>query len=316
MVKTKDLLSLSDLSPGEMEELFELTRSLKARPRLKRKPLEGKSLGCIFYKPSTRTAVSFSVGMYQLGGQALMLTASELQLKRGESFADTARTLSRYLDGIVIRANSHRDVCELAHHATVPVINGLSDLEHPCQVLTDLFTILERKKAKRTKGLSSLKISFFGDGNNMANSWILGAAILGLELFVACPRGYEPNPEVIQKARSLAKRSDFLTVTHDPLEAAKGADVVYTDVWASMGQEQEREKRRQVFTPYQVNRMLLVAAKKSAVVMHCLPAHRGEEITEDVIDGPQSIVFDQAENRLHVQKALLVSILENPKRKN
>lgn len=309
MIQSKDLTSLADLTVPEIERLFELAQKLKKNRKTGSKTLEGKSLGCIFFKPSTRTAVSFSVGMYQLGGQPLMLSPDALQIKRGESFADTARTLSRYLDGILIRADSQRDVLELAQAASIPVLNGLSDLEHPCQVLSDLFTLMEWKKFKKARDLSKLKVAYFGDGNNMANSWILAAALLGIEFAAACPEGYDPDPGVVQKARKLARRTDFLRITRNPEEAAQDADVLYTDVWASMGKENERNLRIQIFAPFQVTRKLLSEAKKNAVVMHCLPAHRGEEIEAEVMDGPQSIVFDQAENRLYVQKALLAAFL-------
>jgi ornithine carbamoyltransferase len=259
----------------------------------------------IFEKSSTRTRVSFEVGMTQLGGHALFLSPNDLQLGRGETIADTARVLSRYVDGIMYRAFRHEDVRELARHATVPVINGLDDREHPCQIIADLLTIQESKGS-----LKRLKLAYVGDGNNVCNSLLLGSAIVGMAMTAACPPGFEPNPEILEEARQIAKeKGSSLEVVHDPKSGVRGADVVYTDVWVSMGQEKDREKKEQVFRPFQVNAKLLDHAKPDAVVMHCLPAHRGLEITDDVIDGPRSIVLDQAENRLHAQKAILVRFL-------
>ena len=287
--------------------LLELAGSIKNRTKAGEpyEPLRGRSLAMIFEKSSTRTRVSFEVGMTQLGGHALFLSPSDMQLGRGETIADTARVLSRYVDGIMYRAFKHENVRELARHSTVPVINGLDDREHPCQIISDLFTIQERKGP-----FDGLKLAYVGDGNNVCNSLLLGCAIVGMDMTAAFPAGYEPNPELLQEARHLAKdRGGSIEVGHDPLAAARGADVLYTDVWVSMGQEQEKEERENIFRPYQLNERLLDRAKSDAVVMHCLPAHRGLEITDDVMDGPRSIVFDQAENRLHAQKALMALVI-------
>lgn len=307
-LKGKDLLGMGDLSKSEIAEIIKFARLIK-RIRTSGgdfKPLKGKTLGMIFQKPSTRTRVSFEVAMWQLGGYALFLNKNDLQLGRGETLEDTARVLSRYLDGIVIRAYSHEDVKILAEYADVPVINGLSDFEHPCQVLADFLTILEKKNA-----LAGLKLAFIGDGaNNMANSLIFGCAKMGINLAIGAPKGYQPEPEVLEKALFHAKSNNSLiVVTEDPKEAARDADVIYTDVWTSMGQEAEESERKKTFSGYQVNEELLRTAKPDVIVMHCLPAHRGEEITEEVIEGPNSVVFDQAENRLHVQKAILALLL-------
>lgn len=263
------------------------------------------TLAMIFQKPSTRTRVSFEAGMYQLGGYALFLSAQDLQLRRGETIKDTAKTLSRYVDGIMIRTYDHQDVEDLAKYGTIPVINGLSDLLHPCQVLSDLYTLKEKKGR-----LKKLKVAYVGDGNNVANSWCYGAAKMGIELFLACPSRHQPNEEVVRRASGEAMISGAkINILEDPSEAVKDADVIYTDVWASMGKEEEAAERRSIFYPYQVNEELIAKAKKDCIVMHCLPAHRGEEITDGVMDGPHSVVFDQAENRLHVQKAILVLLL-------
>jgi len=303
----RDLLRVADLSRKEMEELFDLARQLKARQKRREAytPLLGKSLGLIFEKSSTRTRVSFEVGMYQLGGQSLFLSSKDLQIGRGESIADTARVLSRYVDGLVIRTFGHEIGEEMARHANIPVINGLSDSHHPCQVLADLFTLLEKGRS-----WDGLKVAYVGDGNNMAHSWMEGAARLGIHLAVACPEGYEPDREISEKVRREVSRPEArIEIGHDPKEAVKGADVVYTDVWTSMGQEQEREERLRAFQGFQLNRSLLSQAKPEVLIMHCLPAHRGEEITDEIIDGPRSVVWDQAENRLHLQKAILVKFL-------
>jgi len=300
----KDLLRVGDLNREEIEELLDLSQKLKARQKDGQKvtPLLGKTLGLIFEKSSTRTRVSFEVGMYQLGGQSLFLGSKDLQIGRGETIPDTARVLSRYLDGLVIRTFGHEIVEEMARHATIPIINGLTDRHHPCQVLADLLTIQEKKQR-----LQGLKVSYVGDGNNMANSWLEGAAKLGLHLTLACPPGYEPDRETYQEAlKEAAKSGAKIVITHDPRVAAEDADVLYTDVWASMGQEQEHKERLSAFQGFQLNRPLLRLAKPEVLVMHCLPAHRGEEITDEVLDGPHSIVWDQAENRLHLQKAILV----------
>jgi ornithine carbamoyltransferase len=267
--------------------------------------LQGKSLGMIFQKSSTRTRVSFEVAMYQLGGYPLFLSAADLQLRRGESVADTARVLSRYLDGIMIRTFAHNDVKELADYASIPVINGLTDLLHPCQVLADLQTIKE-KKGK----LSGLKLAFVGDGNNVCNSLMFGCAKVGIDIAVATPKGYEPDEEIVYLAKQDAlKHGVTVEITNNPVEAVKDADVVVTDVWASMGQEAEKALRVREFTPYQVNEKLVSHARPDYIFLHCLPANRGEEVTEEVIDGPNSVVWDEAENRLHSQKALLALLL-------
>ena len=268
-------------------------------------PLKGKTLGMIFGKASTRTRVSFEVGMFQLGGHALFLSSSDLQLKRGETISDTAKTLSRYLDGIMMRTYSHQDVVNMSKYATIPVINGLTDLLHPCQLLSDIYTVLEKKKE-----LKGLKIVYIGDGDNVANSWAEGAGKLGLNLVLCTPKEYQPNKEILKKAAKAAAAGGGKIILSDaPLKAVKGADIVYTDVWISMGKEAEEAKRLKVFRPYQVNSKLLKEAKKDVMVMHCLPAYRGDEITSEVMDSDNFIGFDQAENRLHVQKAILVALL-------
>ena len=299
----KDLLAISDLTPKDIEKIF--TRSAAIKKLQKRgkahQPLKGKSLGMIFEKSSTRTRVSFEVGMFQLGGQALFLSPNDLQMGRGETISDTAHTLSRFVDGIMIRTFAQRTVEELARSATVPVINGLTDLHHPCQALADLFT-LQEKKGK----LKGLKFAFVGDGNNVANSLVQACVKTGTHFSIATPAGYVLNADIIAGARTEAARTGSrIESTDDPFRAVTDADVVYTDVWASMGQEAERVKRINAFQGFQVDASLMKAAKKNAVFMHCLPAHRGEEVAAEVIDGPQSVVFDEAENRLHVQKAIL-----------
>ncbi|HMU95662.1 MAG TPA: ornithine carbamoyltransferase [Elusimicrobiota bacterium] len=304
-----DLLSMAALSASDIDGLLTEARRLKARRRPEQR-LAGKTLGMIFEKPSTRTSVSFAVAMVELGGHALTLDARNLQIGRGETMADTARTLSRYLSGLMMRANRHADVEELALHADIPVINGLTDKEHPCQVLADLQTALEAFRLKKTADLRRLRFAYVGDGNNMTHSWMLAAGVLGLQFVAATPAGYAPDADVQKKAAALARASGgSVEVARDPAAAVRGADVVYTDVWTSMGQEAEAEKRRSVFRPYQINDQLLSRAAPRAVVMHCLPAHRGEEITAAVLEGPRSVVFDQAENRLHVQKAVLLHCL-------
>jgi ornithine carbamoyltransferase len=303
----KDLLAISDLSPADIAKILRRATTLKNRQKNgnERRTLRGKSLGMIFEKSSTRTRVSFEVGMFQLGGQALFLSPDDLQIGRGETIADTARTLSRYLDGIMIRTFAQATVEELARFATIPVINGLTDLHHPCQALADLLTIQEKKK--KLKGLT---LAYVGDGNNVANSLIQACVKVGMHFAIACPRGYELDAAVLGKARAEGRKTGAsVNATNDPASAVRNADVVYTDVWASMGQEAEHTKRTKAFRSYQVDGKLMKAADKSAIVMHCLPAHRGEEITADVIDGPQSAIFDQAENRLHAQKAVLDILL-------
>ncbi len=302
----KDLLSIYDLDNPDIDRIF--THAARLKERLKKgdiyHPLPGKTLGMIFDKPSTRTRISFEVGMYQLGGLAIFLSSRDMQLGRGETVADTARITSRYLSGIMIRTYDQKMVEEFAAHATVPVINGLTDLLHPCQILSDIFTIKEIKG-----GYQGLKIAYIGDGNNIANSWINAAVRLPLYLSLACPEGYEPDKSVFERGRNEAPGR--VALYRDPFAAAAEADVIYTDVWTSMGQEKEREARNAVFGPYQVNKELLSHARKDAIVMHCLPAHRGEEITGEVIDGKHSVILDQAENRLHVQKAILEILLKD-----
>ena len=303
----KDLRAISDLSSGDLEAILKRAAALKKtlQQGKSRPTLKGKSLGMIFEKSSTRTRVSFEVGMYQLGGQALFLSSNDLQIGRGEPIADTARTLSRYLDGIMIRTFAQSTVEELARHAEIPVINGLSDLHHPCQALADLFTIREKKGA-----LKGLKLAYVGDGNNVANSLIEACVKTGMHISVACPHGYEPDAGVMRGAkRESVKTGSELRIVNDPVKAVKDADAVHTDVWASMGQEAEHAVRVRAFKGYELNARLMKDARPKAVVMHCLPAHRGEEISADVIDGRQSVVFDQAENRLHVQKAVLEMLL-------
>ncbi len=295
----RDFLAVTDLSKTEILDLFRCAAELKAGGGSS-KPLAGKTLAMIFAKSSTRTRVSFEAGMYQLGGHALFLSSRDIQLGRGEPIKDTARVMSRYVDGVMIRTFAHRDVEEWAAHATVPVINGLTDLLHPCQLLADMFTVQE------TIGdLENRVVAWIGDGNNMANSWLNAAATLGFELRLACPEGYEPDSDILRAAEAKTK----VTVTRDSQEAVSGAHVVNTDVWASMGQEKESEVRAKAFEEYSVARKLMATADADAIFLHCLPAHRGEEVEEEVIEGPQSRVFDQAENRLHVQKALMAKLL-------
>lgn len=300
----KDLLNISDLELRDFDRIWQKTRRLKKSLK-DGKPhgsLRGKTLGMIFDKSSTRTRISFEVGMYQLGGIALFLTSRDTQIGRGETIADSAQMMSRYLNGIMIRTFSQKSVEDFARFATIPVINGLTDLLHPCQILSDLFTIKEKKGS-----YNKLKIAYIGDGNNIANTWIEAAAKLPIQLALACPAGYDPDRKILEKGKKEAREG--ITLVRDPLKAAKDADILYTDVWTSMGQESESEKRKKIFKNYQINKRLLKEAKKDAIVMHCLPAHRGEEIASDVIDGPQSVVIDQAENRLHVQKAILEILL-------
>jgi ornithine carbamoyltransferase len=300
----KDLLSVYDLDRNDVGIIFDNAAKLKKfqQERKAYTPLRGKTLGMIFGKSSTRTRISFEVGMYQLGGVALFLSSRDTQLDRGESISDTARIMSRYLDGIMIRTYSQELVEEFAGHATIPVINGLTDREHPCQILSDIFTIMEKKGS-----FAGLKIAYVGDGNNIANSWIYAAARLPLHLSLACPEGYEPDKHILEKGMREAEMG--ITIHRTPVDAVRNADVVYTDVWTSMGQEAEQEERKRVFRDYQINEALLVHARKDVMVMHCLPAHRGEEITAEIMDGPQSVVIDQAENRLHVQKAIMEILL-------
>lgn len=306
-LKGKDFLSLKDFSPQEINYLLALSEELKGKQKKGESELllAGKSLGMIFQKSSTRTRVSFEVGMYQLGGQALFLSSNDLQIGRGEPIADTARVLSRYVDGIMIRTYSHSEVEELAHYASIPIINGLTDLLHPCQVLADLLTIKEYKGS-----LSGLKLTYIGDGNNMAHSLMYGGAKMGMEVVIATPEGYYPNEDVTRQAEIIAvETGGKITVMSDPLAAAKNADVVYTDVWASMGQEAEQAERAKVFANYQVNHQLMSQADSKAIVLHCLPAHRGEEITHEILEEHQQVIFDEAENRLHAQKAIMAALM-------
>jgi ornithine carbamoyltransferase len=302
----KHFLSLKDWSRDEIELLFEQAAAIKATPETYASALAGQSLAMIFQKPSTRTRVSFEVGMFELGGRALFLGSNDIQLNRGETIADTARVLSRYVHGIVARVFAHQDILDLARHGSVPVINGLSDLLHPCQALADYFTLRERRGS-----LSGLKLAYVGDGNNVANELMFGAVKLGMRCSIGCPKGYEPNPLIFKSAQREAQKlgSPAPEVTQNAFEAVAGADVVYTDVWTSMGQEAEAEARVRAFQGYSVTAKLMAAAGSDALFMHCLPAHRGEEVAAEVIDGPQSAVFDEAENRLHVQKAVLVTLM-------
>jgi ornithine carbamoyltransferase len=302
----KHFLSLKDWSRDEIELLLEQAAAIKATPETYASALAGRSLAMIFQKPSTRTRVSFEVGMYELGGRALFLGSNDIQLNRGETIADTARVLSRYVHGIVARVFAHQDILDLARHGSVPVINGLSDLLHPCQALADYFTLRERRGT-----LQGLKLAYVGDGNNVANELMFGAVKLGMRCSIGCPKGYEPNPLIFKSAQREAQKlgSPVPEVTQNAFEAVAGADVVYTDVWTSMGQEAEAEERVGAFQGYSVTPKLMSAAGRDALFMHCLPAHRGEEVAAEVIDGPQSAVFDEAENRLHVQKAVLVTLM-------
>ena len=297
----RDLLSLADLSSGELQELLKLATQLKSG---KLKLHCNKVLGLLFSKASTRTRVSFTVAMYQLGGQVIDLHPNVTQVSRGEPIQDTARVLDRYLDVLAIRTFAQQELETFAKYAKIPVINALTDLEHPCQILADLLTIQEKFGT-----LAGLTLTYVGDGNNVANSLMLGCALVGMNIRIAFPSGYSPDAEIVEKSREIANKKTEVLLTHDPEAAAKGASVLYTDVWASMGQETQANNRFPVFQPYQISEQLLSLADPEAIVLHCLPAHRGEEITEEVIEGSQSRVWDQAENRLHAQKALLASVL-------
>jgi ornithine carbamoyltransferase len=301
----RDFLQIPDFSKEEILALFGLAERMRAG-KYDRKPLAGQTLAMIFMKSSTRTRVSFEVGTYQLGGHALFLSPRDVQLGRGEPIMDTARVLSRYVNGIMIRTFAHQDIEELAKYADVPVINGLTDLVHPCQVLADLLTVRQHLKTP----LNELVVAWIGDGNNMANSWINAAYRLGFELRIACPEGYEPADHLVERAR---KSGATITITRDPAEAAKGAHVVNTDVWASMGQEEEQKQRERAFRGFTVNDALMKKADKGAIFLHCLPAHRGEEVSNDVIEGAQSRVWDEAENRLHIQKAIMAALMGGEK---
>ena len=300
----KDLISIGSLSSKEIEGIFSLTDKLKKNKARFSKVLSGKTLALIFQKPSNRTRVSFEVGMYQLGGYSLYLSPGEINLGVRESIKDVAKTLSRYVDGIVLRTFEHKNALEMAKYADVPVINGLSDFSHPCQALADIYTIKE--KLKKLKGKT---LAYVGDGNNVCNSLLYTCAKAGLNMNVATPEGYEPDGGVFEAAKVMAKNGVRINLFHKPQEAVKNADVIYTDVWASMGQEKEVIKRKKLFRDFQVNKKLMKLAKKNVLIMHCLPAHRGEEITDEVIDSRNSVVFDQAENRMHVQKAILIKLL-------
>ncbi|MBN1548106.1 MAG: ornithine carbamoyltransferase [Syntrophaceae bacterium] len=296
----KDLLTIYELEKADFDQIFDRATVLKDMHRKGFNPptLSGKVLGMIFDKASTRTRLSFEVGMYQLGGTAIFLSGRDTQIGRGETIEDTAQVMSRYLDGIMIRTFSQDMVEEFAANASIPVINGLTDLLHPCQILTDIFTIIEKKGT-----YEGMKVAYVGDGNNIVNSWINAAAKLPVHFALACPEGYDPDEAILKRAKQEAKAG--VEIHRNPAEAIRDADVIYTDVWASMGQEEEHEERVRIFQSYQIDEKLVSHAKDDAIVMHCLPAHRGEEITAGVIDGPQSIIFDQAENRLHVQKAIM-----------
>jgi len=298
-------LSLADHTDEDIRRYLYLSRMVKLNPTGFRDACAGKTLAMLFLKPSLRTRVSFQAGIFQLGGQGLYLGPNDIQLHRGETVADTARVLSRYVDGIMARMYTHRDLLDLSRHASVPVINGLTDFNHPCQVLADLLTIDERYGR-----LQGLKLAYIGDGNNMAHSLLHGCARMGMHVAVGHPRGYAPDPTVVTRARELAARTaGSILVTESPQDAAQDADIVYNDVWTSMGQEEETKKRLAHFEGFQVDGALMSYARPSAIFMHCLPAHRGEEVASEVIDGPQSVIMDQAENRLHAQKAILVHLM-------
>jgi len=297
---TSHFVAISDYAREDLLGFLSLAQQLKSG-QVGGAPLEGQSLAMIFRKSSTRTRVSFEVGMTQLGGHALFLASSASQMGRGELVSDTAQVLSRYVDGIMIRTFDHSEVQEMAEHATIPVINGLTDLLHPCQVMADLQTVQEEFGTE----LEGMSVAWFGDGNNMANSWLNAARVFGLDLRLACPEGFDPDPEIL----SLAREATAITITRDPAEAADGARILTTDVWASMGQEDEAEARLEVFRPFQVTQELMSRGHPEAIFLHCLPAHRGEEVATEVIDGPQSRVFDEAENRLHAQKAIMMELM-------
>lgn len=306
-MKGKDLISIADLSIEEIYQIFDVAKSLKQKlyTNEAHRLLEGKTLGMIFTKRSTRTRVSFETGIYQLGGIGMYFGPNDLQLGTSESIADTAKVLSRYLNGIMIRTFAHSDVVELAKYADIPVINGLTDLLHPCQVLTDLFTILEKKRV-----LQGLKLAYIGDGNNMAHSLLNGCSKVGMNIAIASPSGYKPNKEIVENAMKIASyMGSKIEILEDPVQAVKAADIVYTDVWASMGQESEAEERKKKFAAFQVNLQLVKNAKDDYLFMHCLPAHRGEEVVDEVADSPNSVIFDEAENRLHVQKAIMALVM-------
>lgn len=306
-LKGRDMIELDEYSTEEIQFLLDSAIEIKRKQKNGEvyQPLKGKTIGLIFEKSSTRTRVSFEAGMFQLGGHALFLSKNDIQLGRGEPISDTAQVMSRYLDGLMIRTFGHDNVVNLAKYASIPVINGLSDMAHPCQVLADLQTVLEHKGK-----LKGLKMAFIGDGNNMAHSLLIGGAKMGMHVAVASPKGYEADASIVKLSEEIAAQTGGkITITQDPIEAAKDADVIYTDVWASMGFEEEQAQREAAFADYQVNEELVKAAKPDYLFLHCLPAHRGEEVSEGVIDGSNSVIFDQAENRLHAQKALMVALM-------
>jgi len=301
----RDFVHITDFSSDEIQEVFDLTTKMKAFVKEGKEytPLKGKNMAMIFAKPSARTRISFETGMSQLGGHAIYLGPNDIGIGKREAVRDIARVIARYDDIIMARLFDHAHMLELAEYSMVPVINGLTDLNHPCQIMADIFTVLEHRKH-----LNDLKVAFVGDGNNVANSWINLAARLPMHFVLASPSGYDPDEAILKNARNVG--ISRIDVMHDPVEAVRDADVIYTDVWASMGQETEADLRRKAFMPFQVNGDLMKHAKKDVLVMHCLPAHRGDEITDDVIDSPNSIVFDEAENRMHVQKAIIVKLMQ------
>jgi len=306
-MKGRDFLSVDDFSAAEMKSVFTLAAEMKSHPQRFRRALDGKFMALIFEKQSLRTRTTFTVGIKQLGGDSLTLTPADINLGKRESVYDVAKNLDRMVDGIMIRTFGHEICTSLANYCEIPVINGLTDFEHPCQAMADILTVLECKK-----NLKRLKLSYIGDGNNVANSLLLAAAKLGATLFVATPPAYRPSDAVLRRAGELARDSGATVVwTENPVEAARDADMIYTDTWTSMGQEKEAEQRRAVFGPYQINRALFSNAKSDAIFMHCLPAHRGQEVTDEVIDSSSSVVYQQAENRLHVQKAIMYALLRN-----
>jgi len=306
-MKGRSLIEIQHLTLEEIYQIFDLSKTLKEERLIGKKHhvLEGKKLGMIFSKPSTRTRVSFEVGIYELGGVGLYFNQNDLQLKKSESVSDTAKVLSRYLDGIMIRTFDHQDVIDLAKYGSIPVINGLTDLHHPCQVLTDLFTAYEKRRK-----LQGLKLAYIGDGNNMAHSLLQGCSKVGMDIAIASPSGYKPLDLVVKESMENAKyMGSKVEILDDPIAAVKNADIVYTDVWASMGQEKEAEERKKKFAGFQVNPQLVKNAKEDYIFMHCLPAHRGEEVVDEICDSPNSVIFDEAENRLHVQKAIMALVM-------
>ena len=309
-MKHKDFIEIHDYTAAEVRQIFELARDMKANPSKFSRALDGQTLAMIFEKSSTRTRVSFEVGMFQLGGHALFLSSRDIQIGRGEPIYDTAKVLSRYVDGIMGRTFAHKTITDLAEYSTVPVINGLTDLSHPCQAMTDYFTAWEKMG-----DLKGRKIAYVGDGNNMAHSLMFGASKVGMDIAVATPGSYKPDPEIVAQAKADADGAHTKVILTDSIDdAVRGADVVETDVWASMGQEEEAEKRRRDFSGWQVDRRVMSLARREAIFMHCLPAHRGEEVAAEVIDSKQSVIYDEAENRLHVQKAILHALMKDRKR--